>query len=413
MTDIDIIRQRVEKNLEHLKQFTSTHGNGCTRLPFSKETRGAAEYLKQVMREANLEVREDSVGNVIGVRKGKKSGGPAIVSGSHYDSVYNGGNYDGIAGVVSAIEISRLLDDEGIELENDYIVVAFMDEEGTRFGTGYFGSKSILGEIDVADTKHYLDKDGISIYEAMKDYGLIPENLPKAKWADDRIGAFLELHIEQGPVLDRLGLELGLVEGIVGIQRYIFSVKGRADHAGTTPMDMRKDAVEVATKVISKIPDKARSLGDGTVATTGFINVIPGGMNIIAQEVEFSVDIRSMNNDSIKEVYDFIVENLDKEAEKVEASWDKDTKLIVEPIALDKEMLDILEESTKEAGYSYKVLPSGAGHDSLAIGQKHRAVMVFVPSENGRSHSPEEYTSYDDFAKGISIMYELVKKLEI
>ncbi|MDO5026322.1 MAG: M20 family metallo-hydrolase [Tissierellia bacterium] len=411
--DINVIRKRVEKDLEELKQFTASHGNGCTRMPFTKETRDAAEYLKKVMREANLEVREDSVGNVIGLRKGLDSGKPAIVSGSHYDSVYNGGNYDGIAGVISAIELARLLDEEGIELENDFIVVGFMDEEGTRFGTGYFGSKSILGEIEVADTKHYLDKDGISIYEAMKDYGLVAENIPKAKWDDGRIGAFIELHIEQGPVLDTGKIELGLVEGIVGIQRYMFKVKGRADHAGTTPMDMRKDAVEIASKVISKIPDKARSLEDGSVATTGFINVIPGGMNIIAQEVEFSVDIRSMKNESIEIIRDFIIDSLDMECKKVDASFDYDTKLIVEPIELDRQMLGVLEEASKERGYSYKVLPSGAGHDSLAIGQNHRAVMVFVPSKNGRSHSPEEYTDYMDIAKGIDVMYELVKKLKI
>lgn len=413
MTDFEKIRSRVEKNLEELKQFTSTHGNGCTRLPFSKETRAAAEYLKNVMREAKLEVREDSVGNVIGVRKGKDSSKPAIVSGSHYDSVYNGGNYDGIAGVISSIEIARLLEDENIELDRDYVVVAFMDEEGTRFGTGYFGSNSILGDIDVAYCKHYMDKDGISIYEAMKDYGLIPENVKNAKWDDDRIGAFIELHIEQGPVLDTKKIDVGLVSGIVGIQRYIFNIHGRADHAGTTPMDMRKDPVEIASRVLANLGDTARAQGDGTVATTGMITAKPGGMNIVAQEVEFSVDIRSMNNDSIKNVFDYIIESLDRETEKVDASYTYDTKLVVEPIALDSEMIDILEDSAKEYEYSYEILPSGAGHDSLPIGHKYRTVMVFVPSKNGRSHSPEEYTSYDQFVKGINIMYDLVKKIEL
>lgn len=405
------IKNSIEKNLEELKKFTSTHGNGCTRLPFTKETRDAAEYLKNIMRDAKLEVKEDSAGNIIGIRKGKDSSKPAIVTGSHYDSVYNGGNYDGIAGVVVAIEIAKILEKENIQLEKDYIVVAFMDEEGTRFGTGYFGSKSILGDITVSECKHYLDKDGISIYEAMKNYGLNPEKILQAKWPEDRIGEFFELHIEQGPVLDKKGMDLGLVDGIVGIQRYIYKVVGRADHAGTTPMDMRQDAVEIATKAICKIPDLAREINDGTVATSGYINVTPGGINIVAQEVEFSVDIRSMNISSIEQVKNNIEKILNKETEKYGATWSKDTKLIVNPIKLDDKMLDILEESSKKRGYTYKRMPSGAGHDSLAIGQKYRTVMLFVPSVEGRSHSPNEYTPYEYFAGAAEVLFDLVIKL--
>lgn len=411
--DVNQATREVERRLEDLKQFTSTHGNGCTRLPFSKETRDAAEYLKEEMRQAGLEVREDTVGNVIGVLPGRDRTKPAIVNGSHYDSVYNGGNYDGIAGVIVAIEIAAQLNAAGIQLERDYVVVAFMDEEGCRFGTGYFGSKSILGQMTVEECKHFTDKDGISVYSAMRDYGLVPEKIPEAAWAPDRIGYYVEAHIEQGPVLDAKGLEIGLVNGIVGIQRYMFNVHGRSDHAGTTPMDMRKDSVDAATKVISKIADFAREAGKGTVATVGYVNAVPGGMNVVAQSMEFSVDIRSMDNDIINDIADKIRACLKEETEKIGGSYDEDVKLVIEPCALNDGMLDLMETSCKEHGYSYMRLPSGAGHDALAVGQINpNTVMVFVPSKEGRSHCPEEYTPYEYFGKAVQVMFDLIVNLK-
>ena len=205
------------------------------------------------MEEAGLEVTEDAAGNVIGTLKGENPDEPCVMMGSHYDSVVNGGDYDGIAGVICAIEVARLLKEEGITPKRNFVAVGFCDEEGMRFGTGYFGSGAMLGHRDVEYTKNFADTDGITIYEAMKGYGLDPEKIGEAAWKEGSIGHFLEAHIEQGPVLDAEGTELGLVEGIVGIQRYMVTVHGRADHAGTTPMDMRMDAVDAATKVISKV----------------------------------------------------------------------------------------------------------------------------------------------------------------
>ena len=226
-----------------------------------------------------------------------------------------------------------------------------------------------------------------------------------------RSGQFLELHIEQGPVLDAENIELGLVDCIVGIQRYMVTVHGRADHAGTTPMDMRMDAVDAATKVISKIPDWAREKADGTVATTGFIRTTPGGMNIVAEKVEFTVDIRSKNNDNINDIANRIRAALDREVKEMGGSYEIDTKLVITPVWLSEDMLNTMEESCKARGYSYKKLPSGAGHDALEIGQVIPTVMLFVPSKEGRSHCPVEFTKYSDFAKASVIMTELAKDL--
>lgn len=408
---IENVTARIARDLEHLKQFTSTPGNGCTRLPFTKEARGAVDFLKELMLEAGLSVKEDVAGNVFGSLEGTDPTLPCVMMGSHFDSVINGGDFDGIAGVIAAIEVARQLKEEGFRPVRNFVVAGFMDEEGMRFGTGYFGSGAMLGHRDVDYCKHYKDVDGISIYDAMKSYGLDPEKIEEAKWPEGSIGRFLELHIEQGPVLDAEGTELGLVNGIVGIQRYMVSVHGRADHAGTTPMDMRLDAVDAATKVISKIPDWAREKADGTVATTGLIKVSPGGMNIVAEQVDFTVDIRSMNNDNINDIANRIRAALDREVKAMGGSYDIDTKLVITPVFLSEEMLGIMEDSCKNRGYSYKRLPSGAGHDALEIGQTIPTVMLFVPSKDGRSHCPVEFTKYSDFAKASVVMTDLAKEV--
>ncbi len=408
---IENVRARIASDLEHLKQFTSTPGNGCTRLPFTKEARQAVDFLKELMAEAGLKVREDEAGNVFGILEGSDPSLPCVMMGSHFDSVINGGDFDGIAGVIAAIEVARQLKEEGFWPVRNFVAAGFMDEEGMRFGTGYFGSGAMLGHREVEYCKHYKDVDGISIYDAMKSYGLDPEKITDAKWPEGSIGRFLELHIEQGPVLDAENTELGLVNGIVGIQRYMVSVHGRADHAGTTPMDMRMDAVDAATKVISKIPDWAREKADGTVATTGLIKVTPGGMNIVAQQVDFTVDIRSMNNDNIDDIANRIRQALDREVKAMGGSYEIDTKLVITPVFLSEEMLGIMEESCKRRGYSYRFLPSGAGHDALEIGQSIPTVMLFVPSKDGRSHCPVEFTEYSDFAKASMVMTDLAKEV--
>lgn len=405
--NIDLIASNLQKSLEQLATFNATRGNGCTRLPFTKEARQAADYIKTMMVEVGLKVHEDQAGNVIGVLEGEDTEAPALVTGSHYDTVINGGNFDGLAGIVTGLEIARMLIENKVQLKRNFVVIGFCDEEGMRFGTGYFGSKAMLGQLTLEDL-NFKDKDNVSVYDAMKEYGLVPEDVLKAKQDLTKIKAFLELHIEQGPVLDQKKVEIGLVDCIVGIQRYIVTVHGRADHAGTTPMDMRIDAVEAATKVISKIPDWAREKGDGTVATTGFAKVLPGGMNIVAEEVQFSIDIRSRHNDNINDIVAKIKAELDKACQANGATWEMHNKLTITPVDLSEDMLSMLQKSCETHGYSYQRMPSGAGHDALAIAQVLDTVMVFVPSKDGRSHCPVEWTEYTDIAKAVTIIYDLI-----
>lgn len=408
----DIIAERIQNSLEKLSTFNATPGHGCTRLPFTKEARQAADYIKTCMAETGLTVREDEAGNVIGVLEGEDTQAPALVVGSHYDTVINGGNFDGLAGIAIGIEIARLLIENKVQLKRNFVVIGFCDEEGMRFGTGYFGSKAILGQITIEDLHRYKDKDDVSIYEAMKEYGLVPEDVLKAKQDLSKIKAFVEVHPEQGPVLYQKNVDIGLVECIVGIQRYIVTVHGRADHAGTTPMDMRIDPVEAATKVISKIPDWARDKGVGTVATTGFVKVIPGGINIVAEEVQFSIDIRSSNNEKINDIVAKIQAELDKVCKPSGVTWDMDNKLTIEPLDLSQDMLSMLQKNCEAHGYSSLRMISGAGHDALAIGQVLNTALVFVASKDGRSHCPVEWSEYADLAKAVTVIYDMIVDMQ-
>lgn len=409
--ELDTITERIRSDLKYLERFTATPGNGCTRLPFTEEARGAVGFIREQMERAGLSVKEDAAGNVFGILIGEDREAPCVMMGSHYDSVTSGGNFDGIAGVIGAIETARQLKERGVKLKRNYVAAGFCDEEGIRFGTGFFGSGSMLGNRDTEYCRRVKDPDGVSVYEAMKEYGLDPEKIGDAKWKDGSIGYFIESHVEQGPVLDAEKIELGLVDCIAGIQRYMVTVNGRADHAGTTPMDMRQDAVEAASKVISGLPDWARKMNDETVATVGYIHVSPGGMNIVAEKVEFSVDIRSRNNGHIDEIAAQMKKALDQAVAVYDGSYEIEEKLTITPVGMSGHLIEIMEEACKNRGFSYKKMASGAGHDALEIGQVIPSVMVFVASKGGRSHCPVESSKYEDLAKASVITTDLAEQL--
>lgn len=409
--ELDKIAGRIRNDLKQLEQFTATPGNGCTRLPFTKEARAAVDFIKITMAQAGLLVKEDAAGNVFGILEGEDPDAPCVMMGSHYDSVVNGGNFDGIAGVVGAVETARQLKERGVRLKKNYVAAGFCDEEGVRFSTGFFGSGAMMGSRDTEYCRCVTDTNGISIYEAMKEYGLDPEKVGDAKWKDGSIGYFLETHVEQGPVLDAENIELGLVDCIAGIQRYMVTVKGRADHAGTTPMNMRQDAVEAAAKVISVIPGWARDFEDGTVATVGYVNAFPGGMNIVAERAEFSVDIRSGNNAHIDEIAKKMREALDAAVAVYGGSYEIVDKLKITPVSMSDRLISAAEQACRARGFSYKKMASGAGHDAQEIGQSVPSVMIFVASKDGRSHCPVESSRYEDLAKASVVATDLAERL--
>ena len=404
--ELKLIEDNIIKALDALQEFTATPGCGVTRFPYSKEARDACSYLKKLMEAVGLAVRMDNSGAVIGRLEGKS---PAtIMIGSHFDSVKHGGAYDGIAGVVCAIEVARLLKESGTELGYSLEVIATNDEEGARFNVGLFTGKVLLGQLSSEDLKAQVDADGVSVYQAMAAYGLKPEEIAEHK--RDDIKAFIEIHIEQGPVLEAEHKEIGIVDVIVGIKRARIRINGRADHAGTMPMHMRKDALEQATKVISKIGDRAR-LFRNCVATVGYLQVEPNVMNIIPQSVTFVVDIRGVDEETIMTQYYSLLADLDKMSLESGLTYDVENLLYAEPVRMDEEIKGHFETSCIERQYDYMHLPSGAGHDAQIFGAQLPAAMLFVPSVGGRSHCPEEKSEAKDLAKAVLVAYDALQTM--
>lgn len=398
----------IEKHLKKLREFTSTCNNGVTRFPFTEEARMAVQYLENEMRKIGLETRIDESGAIIGRLEGQEK--RAILIGSHYDSVKYGGEFDGIAGIVCGIEIARLLKETDFTPKYSLEIIGTNDEEGARFKSGFFSSKAMLGQLSIFDLKNLRDANNISIYDAMKEYGLNPEEICKAKRNLDDIKGFLEIHIEQGPVLEKHGSDIGIVDTIVGMQRYMVTIHGRADHAGTTPMDMRIDAVEVATKIISNIGDIAR-LYKNAVATVGSIKVLPNEINTIAQNVTFSLDIRSTKQEIIESIYEKIIQQIEQITGKYDSKYSITNTLSVKPVDMNEKIKGKIKESCKKRNFSYEHINSGAGHDSLPMANVVDTAMIFVPSKDGRSHCKEEFTSYEHLAKATLVALDAITNI--
>ncbi|GIM30348.1 Zn-dependent hydrolase [Clostridium polyendosporum] len=402
------IKLNIEKHLKTLSGFTSTINNGVTRFPFTKEAKEATEYLKSEMEKIGLKTRVDESGAVIGRLEGKEK--RSIIIGSHYDSVKNGGEFDGIAGVVCGMEVARLLKEKDFIPKYSLEVIGTNDEEGARFKSGFFSSKAMLGQLSVSDLKNLKDADNVSIYDAMKEYGLDPESINNAARNLDDIKGFIEIHVEQGPVLEKHQKDIGIVDTIVGMQRYMVNIDGRADHAGTTPMDMRIDAVEVASKIISNIGDFARLYKDA-VATVGSIKVLPNEINTIAENVAFSIDIRSTDQESIDSIYKKIVNLIEQTTSKYDSKFSITNTLSVKPINMNEKLKERIEDSCKKRKFSYEHINSGAGHDSLPMAESVDTAMIFVPSKEGRSHCKEEFTNYEHLAKATLVALDVITEI--
>jgi len=409
--DLKKIGLKVKEHLEKIASFTATPGEGITRLAFSLEARKTVNYINNEMKKIGLETAEDYAGSIKGRINGVDDNKAAIIIGSHYDSVKNGGNFDGIAGVICGLEIARLVKENNIKLKYPLEIIGLNDEEGARFGNGFFGSKAMLGGIDLVDLHKYKDEDGISIYQAMDEYGLNPESLKGMSREAKTIKSFIEIHVEQGPVLENNRKDIGVVEGIVGMQRYIIEIDGRADHVGTTPMDMRVDAMEVASRMISGVGDLARSEGNGTVATVGFIKNYPNVINIVPKKVQFSLDIRSRDNGAIERIANKVEQRLTDLSKEYDTEYSIECKLSEYPVDLDKSLIKAMSEVCEAKGYNYQKINSGAGHDSLFMAKYVDTAMLFVPSQGGRSHCKEEWTDYRYFAKAVDVVYQLLLDL--
>jgi allantoate deiminase len=403
---------RIKKDIEKLSEFNATPGKGLTRFSFTKEDKQVREYLKEELEKLDVEIYEDEAATLFAKRKGTDEKLPPIMIGSHFDSVKNGGNFDGPAGVVMALEIFRALEENNIKTKYPVEFVAMIEEEGGRFGAGVFGSRAMAGMVSYEDLVRNKDENGVSMAQAMEEFGFDPKKIGDAKRNPEDIKAFIELHIEQGPLLESKSKDVGIVDYIVGINHINITVKGRPDHAGTTPMDMRADAMDTASKVISKIGGYAVEENNGTVATVGSLKIKPGATNIVAADVEFTVDLRSKDYESIKRVKSKIVKDLEELTKDNEGlSFETVQMLDIRPVEMSKEILNIFEKNAENNKFSYETMISGAGHDAMIMGSITDVGLIFVPSKDGRSHCPEEWTDYEDLQKGIELIYDTVVEL--
>ncbi len=401
---------RVIKDIETLSSFNATPENGVTRLSFTKEDKMAREYIREQMKNAGLKVWEDGYSNLFGRREGKDPDAPVIMIGSHFDSVINGGAFDGVAGLVAALEVLRVFEEKNIETYYPIEVVAMNDEEGVRFGTGVSNSRAMVGLMDEEELDRVMDRDGVSLRKAMENFGITPD-LKNAKRPEGSIKAFIELHIEQGPILEDNDKDIGLVETIVGLDRYDVKIKGKSGHAGTTPMNNRQDALVIASKLILSVNRIAKEVGDGTVGTVGEIQVSPNASNVIPGHVEFSVDVRSTKEENIKRVYDEFLKEIDNIKEEEDIDIEITKSLYVPPVNMSEEIIDTMEKISNRLGYKYMRMNSGAGHDAMNMAKIAETSMIFVPSKNGLSHHPDEWTDYEDLKKGIEVMLNTVLEL--
>lgn len=407
-----IQRERLVKDFEAMAQLTAP-GEGINRLAFTDADWAGRQYIIDRMIDAGLFVEIDDFGNVIGYKLGKKPDLPVVMVGSHTDSVPNGGNYDGVVGVLSAIEVIRGMTDDGYEHDHTIAVVSFMCEESGRFGNATLGSKAMRGELTLQDLHRLVDKQGISLYEALKGRNLNPDGIETMAYKRP-VKSFTEIHIEQGKVLEHEQKTIGIVTGIAAPERFYVTIRGNADHSGATPMNLRHDALCGASKIILGIEEIASMQEEPpVVGTVGVVEVMPGAMNVIPGAVKLGVDIRSISKVARNSVVTLVKEFIDITAEKRGLSYTIETIAQDHPVEMHPAMIREIEEAVKSVDVEYMIMPSGAGHDAMHWAEAVPTGMIFIPCRDGISHNPAEFAEMDDIVTGAEVLDKVLRKLSL
>ncbi|WP_280770678.1 Zn-dependent hydrolase [Salipaludibacillus daqingensis] len=402
---------RLAKRLHELSRIGLTEDDGCNRISFTKEEQQAKDLVKKWMEEAGLHVNQDGAGNVIGRIEGVSST-TTIMSGSHLDSVPNGGHFDGPLGVLSALEVVQAWKDTGYTPEKSYEVVVFTDEEGARFKSGLTGSQAMTGTFDLSQKQTLFDSEGQSFEEVLAQNNLSLATLKEAKRDFSSIEAFVEVHIEQGKRLEKEDLPVGVVQGIAGPSWVDVSFYGSAGHAGNTPMNDRQDALIAASHFITEIEKLPSKVSESAVATVGKLFVKPNGINVIPGEVQLTVDIRDIHEDT----RDQLREDIFAKGKQIAAERNVQVELTeimsTPPVKVKEEMQQkaakAMEKSLNKKPY---FLPSGAGHDAMIIGGQTDIAMLFTRSKDGVSHNPAEWSSLDDCVQTVHVLKNLLEEL--
>lgn len=405
MVRIDLTRLR--NDLELLGKIGRTPDGGVWRSSFSEADMEARCWYLARLEEAALQHWVDAAGNIY-ARVG--DGGPAVIAGSHLDSVPNGGCFDGALGVMAAFECLRSIKEHGVHTKFPIEAVAFTDEEG-RFG-GFIGSFAVAGAMTYQEVLGRRDLHGMPLADAMAHVGLDPTNIDAARRHPQEVKAYVELHIEQGPILESIDVPIGVVQGIVAGSRTWITFRGRADHAGTTPMTMRKDAFLGAAEFGLRAREMVLTEGSGTtVGTVGALEVKPGASNIVPESAFLTLDLRDISWDVLQR----LLARVDDLAHEIAAKWGLEVTVermrITEPAQMSPTIQAIIDSAARDLGYATHWMNSGAGHDAQVMAKITEAGMIFVPSRNGRSHSPAEFTAWDHIENGANVLLHTLLRL--
>lgn len=397
---------RMEQRIMSLGKFGANPQGGVSRVAYSDADIAGRSYVMSLMKDAKLEVSVDAAGNIIGKRPGSDPKLPVIAFGSHIDSVPGGGNYDGDVGSLGAIECIELMNENKITTRHPLEVIIFQNEEG-----GLIGSEALCGILTPL-TLELVTHSGKTIRQGITDIGGDVNNISSAARKKGYFHAFLELHIEQGGILDKTGINIGVVEGIVGINQWVVTIQGKANHAGTTPMDQRQDALLAAAKLTLAVNAAAIAIEGRQVATVGQMRAEPGAPNVIPGRVIMSLEIRDLSHEKVKAIFASIQEKakaIEKETGTTISYTPTNENL---PALTDKRIQEQIAASAKALGLTWQVMPSGAGHDTQDMATITNTGMIFVPSKNGVSHAPDEYTSPQDMANGAAVLLQTILKLD-
>jgi ureidoglycolate amidohydrolase len=406
------VSARLDEAIAELAGFNDEPAaGGITREVYTPTYAAALEWVAERMRDAGLEVRLDAVGNLFGRWAGSEPGAPAVLTGSHVDTTLNAGRYDGVLGVLGAVEAVRALRADGATPRRSIEVVAWAGEE-PRFGTGCVGSRAAAGELARADLDRLSDRGGTSMAEALRAAGFDPDRLADAVIDPATVHALVELHIEQGVVLETGGEQIGVVTAIAAPHDFRLTLRGAATHAGATPMGLRRDALAGAAEAMVALEHAARESPSGTtVATVGVLRLSPGAINVVPGEVALDVDVRDSDLQAREQVVESIVGAARQIAER--RGLELEVTPIVEdvPVACDERVVEAAEAACRELGLTYRRMTSGAYHDAMIIGRRIPIGMVFVPSAGGVSHHPDEYTAPADLERGVQVLAGTLARL--
>jgi N-carbamoyl-L-amino-acid hydrolase len=412
---VAINKRRLMRDLNSIGRIGLGSHGAVTRLVFSVKELRSRQVLIHLMRQAGLNIHIDLIGNIFGRLEGSDAKAPAVLAGSHLDTVIHGGKYDGPVGVIGALEAVRTISENKIPVSCPLEVVCFVGEESSRFGFSTLGSSLVAGEVQPEDLTNAVDQQGTKLADVLAGLGISRRNLSAVKRNPKGLKAYLELHIEQGPILEAKKKRIGLVTAIAAPSRFRVVFTGRADHSGTTPMEMRKDALVASAQLIEFVEKTCRkftSMAKGrVVGTVGAIKIEPGVINAVPGRSELAVDIRGITARS----KDHVARLVKQKVEAIGRARGIDVQILPireeHPVALDKRLLRVTRELCDQKGLDYEIMPSGAGHDAMQMAKITAAGMIFVPSTSGISHNPLEWTDPEDICLGAQLLMETMMRV--